>query len=251
MKRILVLGAIPVVVIVAALIALPALAAPKAASHQLGAKASLKGPSLFALEHRHGTSSQTLSPASGSGFSFSCAQPDGNEIIDVTEYITNDVDSGTAGNYWAYDTVTRRIQVWNVGPDSFCATVMYTKASSFQAVAGQTSPGKTGTLTGDEYGSFHGGYVATFTGQLDIVAPATWPAHGKINGGQPINYQCDINANCPGYVDWSTQYFANIASFNEYAWGWIYNGRDSADHSSTGTWVNSSTGNSGDILDVD
>lgn len=252
MKRVFFLGGIAVVVVAAVLIILPAaLAAPRATSHHNNATAAHSRPNIFALEHEHGTRSQSTAQTNGSGFTFSCSQPSGNKIIDVNEKVINDADSGIAGDYWAFDTVTRQIQVWNVGPDSFCATVMYTSASTFQAVAGQTSPGATGTLTGDEYGSFHGGYVATFTAQMDIIAPATWPAHGKINGGLAINYQCDINGNCPGFVDWTSQYFANVANFNEYAWGWIYHGLDHADSSSTGTWVNASTGNSGDILDVD
>lgn len=167
------------------------------------------------------------------------------------ERITNDVDSGEAGNYWAFDTVSRHIQVWSVAPNTYCATVTYF-SSTFQAVSGQTSPGAGGTLTGDEYGSFAGGYQTTnFTAQLDINNPSIWGTAGLVNAGQPINYQCDITGNCRGYVDWSAQYFTHISGFDLLSWGWKYKGKDSQDHSSTGLWINASTGNSGDILDVD
>ena len=208
-------------------------------------------PNVFALEHSHGRRAAGAAGLAQSSFTFSCNQPNGRRIINVTESITNDVDSGQAGNYWAYDTVNRRIQVWNIGPDMFCATVAY-YSSTFQAVAGQTSPGAGGTLTGDELGSFAGGYQTTnFTAQLDISNPAVWGASGKVNSGLPINYQCDINGNCPGFVDWSSQYFTNISGFDLASWGWKYKGKDSQDSSSTGIWINASTGNSGDILDVD
>jgi hypothetical protein len=235
-----------VAVLIGLALVLPALAAP---SHPTRS-ASHPSTSNFAREHPRPVRTK-LTSASSSNFKFSCGQPTGNRIIDVTENIINDVDSGEGGNYWAFDTVTRKIQVWNIGPDEYCAAVSYAP-DSFQAVAGQESPGTGGTLTGDEYGSFNGGYVTTsFTATLDIANPTVWPANGKVNGGTAIDYQCDITGNCPGYVDWTAQYFSGGVSLNLLQWGWIYHGKDSQDASSTGTWVNSSTGNSGDILDHD
>ncbi|MFI5273854.1 MAG: hypothetical protein ACHQ4H_12545 [Ktedonobacterales bacterium] len=255
MKKFLILGTMFTVVIAGVLIALPALAAPAHGAHaSQRAGVTAARPNVLALEHPHSPriGASVARGIDDDNFNFSCAQPNGNRIIDVTEKITNDADSGIAGDYWGFDTVTRHIQVWNVGPNTYCATVMYGSAS-FQAVAGQRSPGNTGTLTGDEYGGFHGGYETTvFTAALTISAPATWPAEGKVNGGAPINYACDLNGNCPGAVDWTTKYFTNLdPTFNLAQWGWIYHGRDHVGGHSTGTWVNSMTGNSGDILDVD
>ncbi|HLZ22245.1 MAG TPA: hypothetical protein VKQ30_09000 [Ktedonobacterales bacterium] len=207
--------------------------------------------SVFALEHSQGSHAGHQDGSSPSALIFSCGVPDTQKIINVTENITNDVDSGIAGNYWAFDTVSRHIQVWSLGSNTYCATISYF-SSTFQAVAGQTSPGATGTLTGDEYGSFAGGYQTTnFTAQLNPSNPSVWGMAGRVNDGQPINYQCDISGNCPAYVDWSAEYFTNISGFDLAAWGWKYKGKDAQDSSSTGLWINASTGTSGDILDVD
>ncbi|WIG61286.1 MAG: hypothetical protein OJF49_004034 [Ktedonobacterales bacterium] len=251
MRKILALSALPVVAVIAllvALVALPALAAPShATTHRTSGTVHGAQPSMFAKEHPHGTKATV---ASFNNFKFSCSQPNTRRIINVTQKIINDADSGQGGNYWAFDTVTRTIQVWNIGPDTYCATVMYN--GSFQAISGQESPGTGGILTGDEYGSMHGGYVSTtFTAQLNLSNPTVWPANGKVNGGNPTDYQCDVNGNCPGFVDWSSMYFSNISGFDLSSWGWIYHGLDHADSSSTGTWVNASNGNTGDILDRD
>ena len=243
-KRYFALGAVLTAIIVGVALVVPALAAP---SHGINSRPAT---SNWVREHPRPVRS-TLGNDNHGELNFTCAQPNGNRIIDVTEKILNDADSGEAGNYWAFDNVTRQIQVWSVGPDQYCATANYEPAS-FQAVAGQRSPGNGGTLTGDEYGSFPGGYVSTvFTAMLDVSNPTVWPVTGKVNGGTPINYQCDITGNCPGYVDWTTKYFAGGVSLNLLEWGWVYHGKDHLDHSSTGTWYNVSTGNSGDILDHD
>lgn len=85
---------------------------------------------------------------------------------------------------------------------------------------------------------------------------------GKVNLGNPVDYQCviapDGSENCPGYVDWTTKYFDTTSAsftFNENPWGWTYIGKDAPTAPDAGAldgvWRNLSTGNSGDILDVD
>lgn len=162
---------------------------------------------------------------------------EGDPVINVTQRIINDVDSGEAGNYWAYDTINREIKVWKVSEGKYCATVSY--EGQFAAIAGQKSPGNTGILTGSEKGTFQGGYRADITGTL-MSNPAL-PTHGSLG---ITNYQCDTNGNCPGSFDWTTKYFNTGASgftFSMPWWGWTYR---NGDH----VWVNASTGNSGDIL---
>ncbi|PIP73347.1 MAG: hypothetical protein COW88_02295, partial [Candidatus Lloydbacteria bacterium CG22_combo_CG10-13_8_21_14_all_47_15] len=45
----------------------------------------------------------------------------GTPIVNVRQAVENDVDSGTAGNFWAYDNYVRRIKVWKTGvPNTFC-----------------------------------------------------------------------------------------------------------------------------------
>lgn len=97
-------------------------------------------------------------------------------------------------------------------------------------------PGATNILDGDEDGVLQGGYDATVVGT--ILASPAWPTRGFVG---EHDYQCDIVANCPGYVSWLAQYFAPGYSFTYNWWGWIYR---AGKH---GVWINSSDGNSGDI----
>ncbi|MBF6591497.1 MAG: hypothetical protein IVW57_13350 [Ktedonobacterales bacterium] len=230
---------------VAALIVALALVLPAFAATPRALKATPR-PNVLKLERQ--IRPKSVSPANYSRFDFNCgtSATAANRVINVTELIINDADSGTAGNYWAYDHFTRTIQVWNIGPDLYCAAVNYD--GSFVAVGGQTSPGNTGTLTGDEHGRMLGGYQTTnFTGQLNVNDPAHWPTSGLVRP-KPVDYQCDINGNCPGAIDWTTKYFANLdPTFNLASWGWRYTAQDARD----GIWTNASSGNGGDILDVD
>ncbi len=160
----------------------------------------------------------------------------GKAVVDVDEGVKNDADSGIAGNYWAFDTFSREILVFKTTtPGVYCGVVKY--RGQFQAVAGQTSPGATGTLDGTEHGKFDGGYQSTITGTL-LTTP-TWPKKGDVG---TVDYQCDILGNCPGYVNWVDQYFNAGATNDLNWWGWIYHGKKD------GVWINSIDGNSGDVL---
>lgn len=226
-------------------------------NHAVHASAAKTRPGLFALEHQHGKAGGL---ASTSSFSYNCTASGGvkgNLIMNVTEKVINDADSGQAGDYWALDALTRTIKIYNIGADSYCAAVNYPVAS-FAAIAGQQSPGSVGgnggLLTGDEIGTFKGSAQFLITGQLDVIDPTNWPVSGSINGGNPVNYQCDSSGNCPGYVSFIGQYFAVGVTFTEPQWGWKYIGKDCCAPdagTSNGVWVNAATGNSGDILDVD
>lgn len=167
----------------------------------------------------------------------SCDGVAGSPVINVTQRILNDADSGEAGNYWGFDTIERHIQVWQVADAKYCATVDY--EGRFAAVAGQRSPGNTGVLTGTEQGTLSGGYRANISGTL--LANPTLPAKGTMG---TTDYQCTITGNCPGAFDWTTKYFNTGAAgftFDMVWWGWTYrNGQH--------VWVNSVDGNSGDIL---
>ena len=43
-----------------------------------------------------------------------CGTPSNNLVINVTQQVTGDIDSGCAGNYWAYDEFNKHMQVWQV-----------------------------------------------------------------------------------------------------------------------------------------
>lgn len=162
-------------------------------------------------------------------------------VINITQKVQNDADSGVAGNYWAFDYYKRHIKVWQTGENAYCATVVYD--GKFYAVPGQIGPGNIpsgaliNTPTNEPVnGDMNGGYRATFNGTL---TPGSWPTNGSVG---TTNYQCDIFANCPGRVDWVAKYFPGYTSFAQPWWGWRYDG------GSHGTWINSSDGNSGNIL---
>ncbi len=159
----------------------------------------------------------------------------GRPVVNVVHKVTGSVDSGEAGNYWAYSRYNKRIQLWDQGEGVYCAVVGY--LGRFSGVAGQQSPGNTEPLDGDENGTFQGGYRAIVSGEL--LAQPGWPTRGQLGA---FDYECDIAGNCPGAVNWLAQYFESGYAFEYEWWGWIYRG------GRHGTWVNSSDGNAGDVV---
>jgi hypothetical protein len=160
----------------------------------------------------------------------------GSPVLNVTYKVVRDADSGIGGNAWAYDNYTKRIQVWQQPDGTFCAVEK--TQGQFVTTAGQ-SPGYAytgGYVDAGVKGTFEGGYTATFSGQLNTDLQA------KGNIGT-VDYNCDTSFNCPGYFDWLTTYFGSLASatFSYNFWGWNYHA------GKNGSWVNASTGNSGDI----
>jgi len=159
----------------------------------------------------------------------------GTPIINVTETVLNDEDSGVSGNYWAIDSpYTRQITVWNTGANNYCATVSY--SGQFTTRAGASPAGSPGTVTGGIQGTWSGGYRATFTGTL-LVTPL-WPTSGSVG---TVDYNCNGLGTCTNLVSYLNQYFSSNAGFDQTWWGWQYN------TDSHGIWVNSIDGNSGDI----
>ncbi len=195
------------------------------------------------------------------------ACPSGSPVINVVHKVTNDMDSGTGGNFWAVDEYVRSIQVVQTGvaPDTFCATVKY--KGSFETVAGDSPgcdnvredghstckddkppPGDEGDGTADlsagVVGTFQGGYTATITGSL-AASPGS-RTKGSIGS---FDYKCDPTTDpgdrstCTGLFNWLDEYFASVSSFAFYWWGWVYHAGNN------GSWVNAADppGNSGDI----
>src|ERR1700704_695994 len=87
-----------------------------------------------------------LSPAACGG---------GTLVVQATEAVRNDIDSGQAGNNWAYDDLVRSINVWHRTDDTYCAIVGY--AGAFTTVAGR-SPGNTANNPAGIRGFFYGGH---------------------------------------------------------------------------------------------
>lgn len=158
----------------------------------------------------------------------------GAPVINVTQRIVKTVDSGEAGNNWAFDDLVRQIKVYKKSDNTFCALV--DNEGRFDSQEGQRSPGDTGVLTGKEDGTFKGGYRALIVGTLK-ENPGM-----KTNGNLgTVNYNCDLKGNCPGYFNWVGEYFSGDPIFSYEWWGWQYNYKGN-------TWTNASTGNSGDII---
>jgi hypothetical protein len=159
----------------------------------------------------------------------------GPVVVDVVEGVTNDADSGVAGNAWATDTVARELVVVRTGASTFCAIARY--AGGFTTNAGP-SPGGTATIPAGIAGVLGGGYrSATFTAAF---TPSK-PTFGYVG---TLDYGCNGSFDCPGAVDWTTWYFNSGAGvpLDLAWWGWIYR---APGH---GSWVNASSGNSGDIV---
>jgi hypothetical protein len=162
------------------------------------------------------------------------ACPPGNLVINVKQRVLTDVDSGVAGNFWAFDDFVRGIQVVQIGPSTFCATVKY--QGQFTTIAGIAPAGK-GTVGAGVVGTFEGGYVSTvFTATL--LSKPFQRAMGSIG---TFDYNCDASGHCPGYSNWTAFYFTAISGFDLAWWGWVYHAGNN------GSWVNSIVGNSGNI----
>jgi hypothetical protein len=162
----------------------------------------------------------------------------GTLVVNVTQHVINDADSGLAG-YWAFDKYDRHIKVWRTAPDTYCAILRYD--GEFTTVAGR-SPQNTGTVAAGIQGDFKGGYRATqFTGTF----AATKPTSGNLG---TFDYACVLSAGntvatC-NHPDWLTFYFSSTNGFDLNWWGWIYTTE------ANGTWVNAISGNLGDITGV-
>lgn len=158
----------------------------------------------------------------------------GEPVINVTQKVENDVDSGfgsnnffpTETNYWNVESYTRHIRVWPTGDNTWCAIVSY-DGGRFNAFNNQTGPSGNGLIGPGVDGEMRGGYRATFTGSLSLLL--TWPTIGNVG---TFDYRCNLHAVCPGRVDWVAQYFLGYTNFEQPWWGWIYEAGDN------GTWIN-------------
>jgi hypothetical protein len=166
-------------------------------------------------------------------------KPDGaKSLVNVSFTLTNDYDSGFAGNAWANDTITRTLRVWQAGT-TFCAVV--SDRGTFSTFAG-TSPSGDSTVGAGVTGGLAGGYVSTFfTG--DYTGAGTYATKGDLG---TFDLQCTDANNCPGAHPSPLSYFSSTTGFDLRHWGWIYR----ADNRVNGVWLNQdnvTAPNSGDI----
>jgi hypothetical protein len=164
-----------------------------------------------------------------------CSGAIGTTLLDVTQNITNDVDSGNYGN-WALDAYVRHIQVWLDGT-TYCAQADY--SGTFQAPAGVLSPQNGTPITQNINGTMIGGYRASIVGTpINFTSVLT-----------TVDYQGVVSTGAiPGYISWLGVTFNPGYIFHylnsDTDWSWTY----STLHS--GSWTNAGTGSSGDIIDA-
>jgi hypothetical protein len=165
-------------------------------------------------------------------------------VFNATYNITNDEDSGIVG-YWALDNYSKTVEVWETSANNFYAAVTYN--GTWETFAGALSP-QAGVLEKtSETGFYSGSYTATFTdssaftsvwgsqGSFDFGGTKTDILKGTYGAGQ-------VGATVPAAANWlSNDFPGGVASFNQTTWGWTYTYQSQS-------WVNASSGNSGDIL---
>jgi hypothetical protein len=161
--------------------------------------------------------------------------PNTKLVLNIVFQVTGDADSGIGG-YWAMDSYTKHVQVWDLGNSTFCVIVKYD--GSFTSVAG-VSPAGVSTIGAGVTGTIEGGYSGILSGAT--FTPAGKRTKGNI-GTKDFGCSIDNTGTALGctYYSWIADYFSG-ASFAYTYWSWTYNAGDN------GTWINASTGNSGDI----
>lgn len=158
----------------------------------------------------------------------------GKLIVNVTYGLYNDYDSGVAGNAWANDTVNRHLQVFQLGTNNYCATVNDT--GSFVTFNG-VSPGGHAVVSSGVDGVINGGYTTTtFTGTQNTGV--NYASMGNLGN---FNLECTDAYNCPGEHPSFLNYVSPTSGYDLATWGWTYH------TAKNGNWVNSATGNIGDI----
>lgn len=166
--------------------------------------------------------------------------PGGKLVINVTHKVTNDLDSGELGQWWAYDNYNRHIQVWQIGTNTFCAVVRY--VGHFITVAGPSPGGTDLEMAAGIKGTMTGGYRGTVTGTLKFNRD--YRTKGNIGS---FDYQGDPDLIPPlgrtNAWNWIDEYFEGGWAFTYDWWGWVYRA------GKNGTWVNAISGNEGDITD--
>lgn len=164
-----------------------------------------------------------LAPASASALVADCSGDVGTLIVDTTQQVSNNPDSGMFGS-WAVDTFSKRMRVWEEG-DHYCGQ---TDDVGTFVTAGGISPELGAPLAE--------GIIGTFTGGARYVIHGTFAPVWATEGAVPPK---DDGVG-GGYSNWVAQYFSG-ETHDFYSWGWTYN---ACGH---GSWTNADVGNTGEI----
>lgn len=155
----------------------------------------------------------SASPSPVGGSRPAACDTSGTPLVNVHYTLLNDYDSATDGHAWANDTIDRRLEIWQVGPDSYCAAVA--DQGTFVTFAG-TSPTGSGEVSDGITGKLKGGYATTtFTGTF---APAR-PTGGDLG---TFDLACSSAYVCPGEAPSYLDYFSSTSGDALAVWGWSY-----------------------------
>jgi hypothetical protein len=143
----------------------------------------------------------------------------GRVVLALTYHVRNDVDTGVAGNNWAFDNYVRTLRVVRKRGNAYCAASRY--SGTFTSLAG-TSPAGTATIPAGIHGTFRGSSLTAFR--------ATAATAGKRTRGDlgVKDFQCtsaDVKGRCPGTWDWLRAYFTSrngFATFRYVRYSFIY-----------------------------
>ena len=158
-----------------------------------------------------------------------------NKPLVVDSYATyeNAADYGADGHVWALDAATAYIRIWRLGGDAYCVKVHTVGTST--TLAG-LSPEGTGTVragvTASDDGFFYERVYGTF-------AP-TVPTTGFIGNFDP---QCQQDGTCAGSLPGPEDlYFSSVHNVDFGVFEFT------ADAGACGTWFQSTSGDTGDIV---
>ena len=158
----------------------------------------------------------------------------GKLVLNVHYVVQNDVDTGTRGNNWAFDTYGRTVRVWRKAPGRFCAASTY--GGQFTTIAG-TSPGATATIPAGIRGTLNGQSTTTFRGTLRAGLTTRGDLGTK-------DFQCtsaDTKGQCAGTYDWLSAYFTSTDNFNSFKYV-RYEFTYHATEGGKGTWTDKLVG---------
>ena len=158
----------------------------------------------------------------------------GKLVLNVRYGVQNDLDTGTRGNNWAFDSYARAVHVWRKAPGRFCAASTY--GGEFTTIAGP-SPGGTTAIPAGIRGTLNGQSTTTFRATLR----AGLTTRGNLGSK---DFQCtsaDTKGQCPGTYDWLTAFFTssdNFKSFRYVRYAFTYH----ATVGGKGTWTDKLVG---------
>jgi hypothetical protein len=154
----------------------------------------------------------------------------------VDSYFTaeNSADTGPDGHVWALDAGTRFIRIWRLGGDAYCLQIR--DVGTFTTFAG-LSPEGTGTVPAGVTGTFDSTSYLRAYGKFAPTVPTT----GSLGN---IDAQCQQDGSCANPIPHiRASYFPSGYKHLDFgAFTATYDG------GACGTWVQTNSGDTGDIV---